>query len=78
MEQRFSLLEENSWEVLNLAESKTKSPLEQILQEDEERSNTERIQILEKYLLDAHKRLNIQHGALKALARRIKILEKSQ
>ena len=64
--------------MLDLAESKTKSPLEEILQEDQEQSNTERIQKLEEFLLDAHKRLDIQSNSIDALARKIKKLEKSQ
>lgn len=78
MEQRDSLQVENFWEVLDLAESKIKSPLDQILEEDREESNTLRILKLEESLIDAHKRLNIQHNTLQALARRIKKLEKSQ
>lgn len=78
MVQRSFLQEENFWEVLDLAESKTKSPLEQILQEDREERNTERIKKLELSLIDAHNRLSIQKSMIRALARRIKKLEKSQ
>ncbi len=51
------------------------SPLEQILQEDKNRSNTERIKILEGSLIAAHKRLDVQHNTIKVLARKIKELE---
>ena len=55
-----------------------KSPLEQLLQDDQELTNAERIQSLEESLIDAHKRLDIQNNAIKVLARKIKELENSR
>ena len=61
-----------------MSDSKTNSPLDQILQEDQEQINTSRIQKLENSLIAAHKRLDIQNNTLKVLARKIKELENSR
>ena len=52
------------------------SPLRDLLQEDSENRNLRRIEKLEKQLLAAHKRLDIQHNTILVLARKIKELEK--
>jgi len=61
-----------------MSDSKTNSPLDQILQEDQEQINASRIQKLENSLIAAHKRLDIQNNTLKVLARKIKELENSR
>ena len=78
MEQRFSLQVENFWEVLDLAESKTKSPMDQLVEEDLLQSALEKIAILERELAKAKKRLAIQSNEISILARKFKQLEEKQ
>ncbi|HUT80673.1 MAG TPA: hypothetical protein VMZ29_05660 [Candidatus Bathyarchaeia archaeon] len=50
----------------------SKSPLEAILQEDLTQNNAARIKKLEESLINAHKRLDVQHNTINVLARKIK------
>jgi len=54
------------------------SALDQIIKEDQEQTNAERIAILEEQLAAAHERLDIQNKEIKALARKILRLENNK
>ena len=78
MEQKSSLREENFWEVLDLAETKTKSPMDQLVEEDLINKTLEKIATLERELAKAKKRLAIQSNEISILARKFKQLEEKQ
>lgn len=78
MEQKSSLREENFWEVLDLAETKTKSPMDQLVEEDLINKTLEKIATLERELAKAKKRLAIQSNEISILARKLKQLEEKQ
>ena len=78
MEQKSSLREENFWEVLDLAETKTKSPMDQLVEEDLINNTLEKIATLERELAKAKKRLAIQSNEISILARKLNRMEEKQ
>jgi len=78
MVQRFSLRVESFWEVLDLAETKTKSPMDQLLEEDQMKKISEKVITLESKLADAKKQLSVQSNMIKVLARKINQLEEKE
>lgn len=61
-----------------MAESKPKTPLDELLQEDLSRKNADEIKILKNELFKAKKRLNLQKMQIDAMARKIQRLEVQQ
>lgn len=78
MKQKSSLLEENFWGVLDLAESKTKSPMDRLVEEDLLQKALGKIATLEREVVKAKKRLAIQSNEISVLARNFKKLEEKQ
>ena len=61
-----------------LAESKTKSPMDQLVEEDLIQNALDKIATLERELAKAKKRLAIQSNEISILARKFKQLEEKQ
>lgn len=64
--------------MLDLAETKTKPPMDQLIEEDLLQKALEKIATLERELAKAKKRLTIQSAEINVLARRFKQLEEKQ